>query len=613
MRHDAPSGRTILLRWAGWFWFLVATAAMVVGIKYPLAAGFPQSGEGTLFFALLTLSHWYILFFLFLPLLFLPLTLLLPRPLLIRTLGWVLAVVSLVLVTGDAFSFSLFRFHLNGLVFSLLFSGAGGEIFVFDAQVYLLALLGLVMLGALVWWFNRLAWRLANRRSPRGHGYRLTALIVVSFLAQNGWFAWADATGNSDITAQARLYPVYMPTRAERTFRELGWINKHASATRVHQASGVVKYPLSPLSCHVGGENPNIFFLLIDSWRYDELNSEVTPHIDAFRQEAIEFPRHYSGGNNTRTGLFSLFYGIPATYWESFLDARAGAVLVNEARDVGYRMEIFASAKLTAPEFDRTIFSGIKGLRKETQADGAYVRDVQATREFIDVLKQPSAGPHFGMLFLDGPHAYDGAPKFRQHFQPAAEAMNYLTLNNETDPLPLRNFYRNTVISSDELIGQSLQAIRDAGLWDNSIIIVSADHGQEFNDNGLGFWGHNGNFTDAQIRVPFLVKWPGRGHEVLDYATTHYDIVPTLMQQVFGCDNPVGDYSVGHSLFSDQPRDGFVVGGFGDFGMRQKQRITWVDKFGGIQVMSDTNRPLDESPNPQLIKQAIGENSQYLK
>jgi hypothetical protein len=41
---------------------------------------------------------------------------------------------------------------------------------------------------------------------------------------------------------------------------------------------------------------------------------------------------------------------------------------------------------------------------------------------------------------------------------------------------------------------------------DNTIVIITADHGQEFNENKLNFWGHNGNFTKYQTQVPLIIK-----------------------------------------------------------------------------------------------------------
>ena len=602
-----------LLRWVGWYWFFVATALLLIGLRYPLVSGFPNGFVANLFLASLSAGHWFSLSFLACLLLFWPLALLLPFRRLLSFISVALGAAVLLVTVADTFVFALYRFHINGIVLSLLFGDAGGEIFVFGLSVYLTAAIIVLACLLIAWVIACLATKMTLRAAPRRLGWLLGAMMTVLFLLENGWFAWADASGDVAITSQARYYPLYLPTRDQNFFYRHGLVDPAKAQKRVGIRSGADDYPKNPLSCKASGKLPDIFLISVDSWRFDETSEKVAPNIHAFSREAMHFTHHYSGGNNTRTGLFSLFYGLPATYWEPFLDARAGAVLINEMLANHYDMAIYASAKLTGPEFDKTIFANVRNLRKQTEADSVYGRDLKSTDEFVQHLQSSKASPMFGFLFYDAPHAYAVAPKFKDYFKPAAASMDYFDLGTETDPTPYRNLYRNAVHSADELVGRALKAIRDSGRWDDAIIIITADHGQEFNDNGLGFWGHNGNFTDAQIRVPLLIKWPGQMPRDIEYTTTHYDISTTLMQQVFGCSNPAADYSLGTSLFSDTDRYGFVVGGFGDFAVRLPHKIDWVDKFGSVHALSDTNRELYEAPDPRVMVKAMEQTSRFYK
>lgn len=613
-RAAAPKSRGTLIRWVSWFWFFIATISLLIGTRYVAVAGAPEELTASVFLATLTLGHWYSLYFLLAVLVFYPLALLLPYHRLLTFMAGMLAVLCLVLLVIDVFSFGLFRFHLNGLVFSLLFSGAADEIFVFSWDVYLISVVLFLLIIAVVAGAAKLAWSMVNRQTWKKLGWVLGLVLALSFVIENIWFSWANAAGVTTITSQARFYPVYIPTRADSFYYDNGLAEPGQNqAITTASTTGLVNYPRSPLQCGAEGRLPNIFFIVIDSWRKDALSAEVTPNIDNFSREAMAFNRHYAGGNNTRTGLFSLFYGLPATYWESFLDARKGAVFVEQLQQHGYDLAIYASAKLTGPEFDRTIFAEVPDLRKATAADSVYARDELATQEFVAHLARGARQPVFGFLFYDAPHSYAVAKRYKGHFQPSAERMNYYSLTKDSDPEPIVNLYRNAVISDDHLVGQALEAIKQAGLWDNSIIVITGDHAQEFNDNGLGYWGHNGNFTDAQLHVPLLVKWPGKAAQAIGHTTTHFDITTTLMQEVFRCDNPASDYSVGTSLFSSDKRFGFVVGGFGDFAIRLAERIYWVDKYGGVHVLSDTNRELAESPEPAVISSGMQQISRFLQ
>ena len=74
---------------------------------------------------------------------------------------------------------------------------------------------------------------------------------------------------------------------------------------------------------------PDILFIVIDAWRFDTLRPDVTPNIWRFGQGAARFTEHFSGGNATRAGIFSLFYGVPATYWHHMLQQHRGPELVS--------------------------------------------------------------------------------------------------------------------------------------------------------------------------------------------------------------------------------------------------------------------------------------------
>ncbi|MCW8839840.1 MAG: DUF3413 domain-containing protein [Gammaproteobacteria bacterium] len=607
----SDGGRAAMLRWVSWYAFFVASVLLLIGIRYSLAAGVPEGSSEWTFLLAMSVGHWYSITFLFTFLLLYPLVLLYPGRRFITTIALALATVVLLAVFIDTFVFSLYRFHINGMVLSLLFSDAATEIFVFGPGMYLAVAAATLVTLLLAWKLACLAGRMSLRSGSKWLGPLLGLGLFAVFLGENYWFAWADAAGEVSITRQARLYPVYFPARARDHFYAHGIVEPSQAGQQVALVDGAIDYPKQPLNCVPAEPLPNIFLIVVDSWRYDDFGPEVTPNIHAFSREAIYFSHHYSGGNNTRTGIFSLFYGLPATYWESFLDEQVGALWIEQLLANDYDLAIYASAKLTAPEFNRTVFSKVPGLRTQTRAGGVYERDVKATDEFIGHLSQVGERPLFGFLFYDAPHAYAYDKEFDDLFQPAAEKMSYLTLTDDTDPTPYHNLFRKAVRSADKQVGRALQAIRDSGSWDESIIIVTSDHGQEFNDNGN--WGHNANYTDVQIRVPLLIKWPGREAVTVDYTSSHYDISTTLLQQVFGCRNPASDYSTGASLFSDENRYGLVVGGFGKFGVRMADRIYAVDHFGAVELRTLRAKSLEGKPDPQVMLNAMEQTSRFYK
>ena len=218
---------------------------------------------------------------------------------------------------------------------------------------------------------------------------------------------------------------------------------------------------------------------------------------------------HHSGGNGTRIGVFSLFYAIPGTYWHRMLAERQGPVFIKQLLERGYDVRAFRSAPLFSPEFDRTVFAEVDSLRMRSDGKDSADRDRDLTSDFLSFLKSRSDDtPFFALLFYDSPHKLVLPPGYAQVFRPSAADVNYLGLDAATDPLPLLNRYRNSTHYVDSLIGEALAAIKERGLLEKSVIVITGDHGQEFNDNRRNYWGHSSNFTRFQTGVPLLVYSP---------------------------------------------------------------------------------------------------------
>ena len=102
--------------------------------------------------------------------------------------------------------------------------------------------------------------------------------------------------------------------------------------------------------------------IVVDAWRADAFTSEITPNINSFAEKSWNFRDHYSGGNATRSGIMSIFYGIPAihNFWMNLLLEQKGPVLVHQMLKQGYKVEVCASASLKSPEFNQNRILGSK-------------------------------------------------------------------------------------------------------------------------------------------------------------------------------------------------------------------------------------------------------------
>lgn len=595
-----------LLRWTGWFAVANALVMILVALRYLDVGDLSNDGVGRLFGIAMFPAHAISVATLFYFPVF-ALALIWPRRHVIAPSALAIGILTTLALLADTVVYQQYRFHLNGAVLSLFFSDASDETFVFSWQMRMQAALVAVAIVVGQWLLARLVWRYVSRTPGRRHGYPLAAALLLVFLGTNLFHAYADATGDTAVIRQTRLLPLYEPLTAKDFLEQRGFDVATEIRTGPPIQNGALNYPRVPLETRVPADRPNILFIVVDSWRFDTMNERVTPNIAAFAENNLRFTRHFSGGNATRMGMFTLFYGIPGPYWHSALASGTRAALVTRLDALDYHFAIYPSAPLSSPEFHRTIFDGMSGLRMTSDGDSSPARDIDINRDFLTFLDERDPGrPFFGLLFYDSPHAYDMPENAPMPFQPSWDSVNYFTLDKNSDPEPFFNLYRNSLYFVDGLVGQTLDKLRAKGLMDNTIVVVTSDHGQEFNDTGHGYWGHNGNYSHYQTQVPLIVHWPGRGKGEVDYLTSHFDVAPTLMARVLGVDNAYGATSVGRDLFTPGDRLPLVMATYRGYSAFTGNHFLVFPPFGGVDVYDREYRLLENAaPSASAIRNTL--------
>jgi len=495
-----------------------------------------------------------------------------------------------VYILADTFVFNLYRTHLNLAMLQMTFLG-GGRIVSFSTETTIL-ICGLVLLCFL----SALIVCIASSRLIKNSISRSASLVLVFIfltvtLGTNLIYSWGFAKQNRGITAIPEVLPLTRPLRLTRHFVRFGLIDpKEVSENRGLSASskGFLKYPLHPLKCQSVGMDLNILFIFVDALRADMLNPENMPNTWKFAQQNTIFNDHYSNGNNTRHGIFSLFTGLPGSYWKKALNSGTPGILISALQQRNYEIGIFTGAPLNLPEFDSTIFSTVKNLRVWPRGSNSLEADQFAIEDFEKwISTNKNNKPFFGFIFLDNVHAYLW-PKTKETnvFTPYWKNINPMELNNNFDPAPYFNAHKNAVHWADRNISSVIDFLNSKKLLDNTILIISSDHGEEFNDNKLNYWGHGGNFTDAQIRIPLVIHWPGKDSKTIDYTTSGLDIVPTLLPEVLGCSNTTTDYSVGHNIWNAGNRKEWVYSsGYSRDAYVERDKIYLLNKLGALETV----------------------------
>lgn len=618
--------RSLIIRWAGYFYLFNLLLCLLVSLRYLNSIDIPDGFFIHVFTVIAFIGHFSSIALVPM-LLTIICALLLPKRAFVAAVCVTLFSFLVLFIAIDTMVFPLYKFHINGMVIHLLLGGAAGDIFQFSFKDWFVAIFVAICIIAAELIGSAFIWKSVVRRERRFFGIATAVVLLLIFFAQNFVYSLAEFSRFTPITIHRQYLPFYRPLTMKKFIgRHMGFFGLFGISGKIGSdepevgtgaAGGYIHYPLSEPVCKPHSKRMNIILIVVDSWRADAFTREITPNIDSFAEKSWNFSNHHSGGNATRSGIMSIFYGIPAihNFWMNLLHERKGPVLVHQMLEQGYEVEVCASASIKSPEFNLTVFSEVKDIRLTTPGKTTSERDLFITREFMDFLKvrRTEDRPFFAFLFYDSPHAYNFPPEYKAPFTPFSDGISRSTLTNDTDPAPYFNMYKNSVHFVDHEIGKVLKALEKSGLADNSIIIITADHGEEFNDNNKNFWGHGSNFTSAQIHVPLIIQWPGRGKRTFVHETSHYDIVPTLMKDAFGCDSEFSGYTTGSHLLDEKERPYLIIGGYYDYAIKEPGQINIVTD-GMLQVKDYKWKDIPGSvPNREILLDSINKLGKFLK
>jgi membrane-anchored protein YejM (alkaline phosphatase superfamily) len=466
----------------------------------------------------------------------------------------------------DLFIFNVYRFHLDAVFIYILLT----DFFGVGVPVHIIILLSLSMAGIVA----GNAYLLRRSKAIGNWPVKIMWAALAIYAAGQFIHIWGAYYRQSAIMRYTTDFPYYYPIKATNFMKNVSSVvpfivpaaekGDLSIASMADDDALSLRYPLKKIECApAGGKRPNVLFFLLESWRSDMMTPDITPVISQFARKGTVFTNHLSGGTVTPQGLFSLMFGLHPTYMK-YTDAdpeRYHPVFLNVLKQNGYAMSVFTSSNLKSFSMKEMFFGGMP-VEKYVVHYGSdnSVNDRLVVSELVASLKErPRTTPFFTFVFLTASHHGYNFPADGEVFSPVSKESAFL-FNKKADPTPLLNRYKNALHYDDALFGEVLDALRKTGFDKNTIIVISSDHGEEFNDKGRGYWGHGSNFTRYQTSVPLVISFPGDpGGQVVNTRSAHIDVVPTLMNRMFSCANDIQDYSSGADLFRLPPKRGIIV------------------------------------------------------
>ncbi|MBK8005271.1 MAG: sulfatase [Gemmatimonadetes bacterium] len=314
---------------------------------------------------------------------------------------------------------------------------------------------------------------------------------------------------------------------------------------------------------------PNVLLLILDTVRAQSLSAygyrvPTTPVLAGLAAEGVRFARAYAPAPWTLASHASIMTGRwphqLSADWEVPLDD-ADSTLAEALAARGYRTggmvanlsytgrwtglargfqhyaehplsltQVLRTSAFTSKLYDLEPLSRwLPPARLDYRRKTA--REVNA--ELLAWLDRGGDRPFFAFLnYLDAHREYLPMPPFDTAFAaieyPALPPAAHGGLYKDDRPRPMRP-YDQAIASIDHEIGRLLADLRSRGLLENTIVIVTSDHGEEFGEHG--FYGHGHTLYLPAVAVPLVLAWPGRlpAGTVVEARTSLRDLAATVL------------------------------------------------------------------------------------
>lgn len=319
-----------------------------------------------------------------------------------------------------------------------------------------------------------------------------------------------------------------------------------------------------------------MLLIVVDSLRADRLSSygyghPTSPNLDRLAADSVRYERAYSQASWTTPSVGSLL----SSQYPTRLGIRSatsalhdGLVLLPEVlRDHGY-----ATAAVVSHEFCSSRWGfdqGFEYFNEEHMGGHQGVTGLDVSHEAIGYLRErwDRRRPFFLMVHYFDPHysyyeheglTFGADEPYRGEIHSGIPFHRIEKLRRRGELRPrdvaaLERLYASEVAYTDRAIGEVLDYLRSADLYDGAVIVFTADHGDEFLDHG-GF-GHTKTLYDEIVRVPLFVKLPGQEPGVERRPVALLDLYPTIVE---AAGVAVPSWIEGRSLHSTGERSVFT-------------------------------------------------------
>ena len=324
---------------------------------------------------------------------------------------------------------------------------------------------------------------------------------------------------------------------------------------------------LETLASSTVDKRPDIHIIMVESLRADALSERTSPYLwKMLNEECQPLGKTWSTSNATHLSWYGFFHSQVPVFWRGALEGipdretYLGSPALQWMKKSGYDIQVRAVCDLGYKDFGLLNFGGglsLVEVWQDTQGGVDFDNNQIPGREVItfrNVRKAVTERAEGGTLYftaLDSPHYnYYWHETFTPPYEDYEKNIRFPFNPNEEEVLRYKRRYWNSVAWVDHQVAEFCEFLKKEGRYENAVIIVTGDHGEEFQEQGS--WCHCSSLEPEQIQVPLLIKWPkemGKGAEFTE--ASHLDVMPSLLDML-GSSSAAIEKMAGRSLLGTE-------------------------------------------------------------
>jgi len=425
---------------------------------------------------------------------------------------------------------------------------------------------------------------LAAAQGPGGARSRPPGPLQVSWRDDEGRLQQLPAL---DVSSSASRWHEASIDVSALAGRSGAFVLSSASPTRGRPGAGPERWLLvavPELLCEQGRPRPNLILISLDTTRPDHLglygySRDTTPQLDAFARDGVVFEEALSVSAYTLpahatmlTGVHPLGHGV--VHPGHALDAPSLPLMARVLQQQGWATRAFTGGGYLGADYGFAAGFGAYGQRDPLRGLIAEDRELllargggQARLDAVESqnwntalswIRERRELPFFLFLQTFAVHDYRSMGEQRGLFGGPPDGAGVDVLRplerqlrepySADDRVQLRAFYDEAIALTDQQLGRLFDLLDDLSLSDNTVVVITADHGESFGEHGFGdidLVGHNFGLWDEQVAVPLVIVAPGLSPARRLERVSLVDLAPTLLELL---DVPIPEAVQGRSL-----------------------------------------------------------------